>query len=238
MSGHSKWSQIKHKKAILDSKRGKAFTKLIKEITVAAKIGGGDPNGNPRLRTLLDKAKEINMPTENAIRAIKKGTGELPGTHYEQYMYEGYGPGGIAVIIEVLTDNKNRSVAELRHAFSIKGGSLAETGAVNWMFEKMGLIKAKANGISEDEMLEKLLDYEVSDITLDDDTFFITCLPKSIEEIKKALSKDNIKVESADIEWTAKNPLKLDAAESEKALDFLSFVEDLEDVQNVYTNLA
>lgn len=238
MSGHSKWSQIKHKKAILDSKRGKAFTKLIKEITVAARVGGGDPNGNPRLRTLIEKAKQINMPTENAMRAVKKGTGELPGVNYEQFMYEGYGPGGIAIIVEVLTDNKNRSVSELRHAFTIKGGSLAENGAVSWMFEKMGVIKAKNHSITEDELLEKLIDYDISDITLDEGTFFITCSPKSVEDVKKALIGAGLNVESTEIEWTAKTPLKLEGSESDKALDFLNAIEDLEDVQNVYTNLA
>ncbi len=237
MAGHSKWKQIKHKKAILDSKRGKAFTKLIKEITVAAKIGGGDPNGNPRLRTLLEKAKEINMPIENATRAIKKGTGELPGVSYEQHTYEGYGPSGIAVIVEVLTDNKNRSVADIRRIFTQKGGNLAEHGAVNWMFEKKGIIKAKSNGITEDELLEKLFDHDISEISLDEGTFFITSDIKSIENIKEALSKLGLQVLSADIEWVAKNSLKLDEVSQEKAYEFLNEIEDLEDVQNVYTNL-
>lgn len=237
MAGHSKWKQIKHKKAALDSKRGKSFTKLIKEITVAARIGGGDPEGNPRLRTLLEKAKEINMPQENSIRAIKKGTGELPGSSYESYMYEGYGPYGIAVIIEVLTDNKNRSVAELRHVFGSKGGNLAEHGAVNWMFEKMGSIKGPSNGISEDFMLEKLLDFDIDDITISDDTYYITCNPKSLEDIKQTLLSENIKVESTEIEWVAKNTVKLEKSQEENAINFLNEIEDLEDVQNVYTNL-
>jgi len=235
MSGHSKWATIKHKKAILDSKRGKAFTKLIKEITVAARVGGAE--NNPRLRTLLEKAKSINMPIENATRAIKKGTGELPGVHYEQYMYEGYGPGGIAVMAEVLTDNKNRSVAELRHTFSAKGGSLGETGAVNWMFEKMGVIKAKTN-MSEDELLEKMLDFDIADITLDEGMFYITCNPKSLDEVKQALINLKATVESAELEWTPKTVMQLDDEKSEKAYDFLTELEDLEDVQNVYTNLG
>lgn len=238
MSGHSKWSTIKHKKALLDSKRGKAFTKLIKEITVAARVGGSDFNINPRLRTLIEKAKSINMPIDNANRAIKKGTGELPGLNYEQYMYEGYGPGGIAVLVEILTDNKNRSVADLRHAFSSKGGNLAENGSVSWMFEKMGVIKAKAANLTEDQLLEKLLDYDISDISLDEGLFYITCNIKSIEAVKQALTDAGIIIESAELEWVPKNTMSLSDAESEKAYDFLNHIEDLDDVQNVYTNLA
>jgi len=238
MSGHSKWSQIKHKKAITDSKRGKAFTKLIKEITIAARLGGGDPESNPRLRTLLEKAKSINMPQDNVSRAIKKGTGELPGVTYEQYMYEGYGPAGIAVIIEVLTDNKNRSVADLRRVFSSKGGNLAETGSVNWMFEKMGVIRIKEDHITEDKLLEELLDFDIADITLDEGIFFITCSTKSLDAAKQRLINNNIAIESAEMEWTPKDIIKLAPQESEKAYEFLNYVEDLEDVQNVYTNLA
>lgn len=238
MAGHSKWSQIKHKKAILDSKKGKAFTKLGKEISIAARLGGGDPGSNPRLRTLMEKAREINMPLDNAMRAIKKGTGELPGVSYEQYMYEGYGPHGIAVIIEVLTDNKNRSVASLRHAFSSNGGNLGETGSVNWMFEQKGVIKASAENTSEDTLLEKLLDFEISDLTLDDGIFFITCEPKAMDAVKKVIQDNNIKVESAEIEWVPKTTMALTEEESQKALEFLNELEELEDVQNVYTNLA
>lgn len=240
MSGHSKWSTIKHKKAIIDSKRGKAFTKLIKEITVAARLGGGDTegNGNPRLRTLLEKAKAINMPLDNAVRAIKKGTGELPGVNYEAYMYEGYGPEGIAVIVETLTDNKNRTVGELRHAFSAKGGNLAENGAVNWMFEKMGSLKGKADNLSEDSLLEMLLDFDIADLSIDEGTFFITCAPKALDAVKQALLSKNIAVESAELEWVPKDSIKLDDAAAQKAYDFLNFIEDLDDVQNVYTNLG
>lgn len=242
MSGHSKWKTIKHKKGILDAKRGKAFTKLIKEITIAARVGGADSGSNPRLRTLLEKAREINMPIDNAQRAIKKGTGELPGQSYEAYSYEGYGPGGIAVIIEVLTDNKNRAIAELRHAFSKKGGTIGETGSVNWMFEKMGNITAHktdtSKNMTEDDLLEKLLDYDVADITLDEETFYITCNPKALDEVKKAVVASGLKVENAEIEWTPKTTMSLNDEESQTALDFLTFVEELEDVQNIYTNLA
>jgi YebC/PmpR family DNA-binding regulatory protein len=241
MSGHSKWKTIKHKKGILDAKRGKAFTKLIKEITIAARVGGGDSGSNPRLRTLLEKSREINMPIDNAQRAIKKGTGELPGQSYEAYTYEGYGPGGIAVITEVLTDNKNRAIAELRHAFSKKGGVIGETNSVNWMFEKMGNITAHktdtTKNVTEDDLLEKLLDFDIADITLDDETFYITCNPKALDEVKKAVIDSGLKVESAEIEWTAKNTMSLNDEASEQALDFLTYLEELEDVQNVYTNL-
>lgn len=237
MSGHSKWSTIKRKKAVIDSQRGKAFTKLIKEITVAARVGGGDPAGNPRLRTLLDKAKALNMPTENAVRAVKKGTGELPGQSYEAFTYEGYGPNGIAVIVDTLSDNKNRTVAELRHIFSAKGGNLGESGSVNWMFEKMGVVKAEGN-ISEDDLLEKLFDYEINDIKKDDHYFSIYCNSKSLDQVKQAVEKAGLKVENADIEWVAKNSVGLADDQSEKAVEFLSALEDLEDVQNVYTNLA
>ncbi len=166
MSGHSKWATIKHKKAKEDAKRGKVFTKLIKEITVAAKAGG-DPAGNPRLRTLLDNAKEVNMPQENVTRAIKKGTGELPGVSYQSQMYEGYGPGKIAIIVDVLTDNKNRAVADLRHLFVRKGGVLAENGAVQWMFDRMGIIRGSGSNVTEDKLIELLLDYDVKDISCD-----------------------------------------------------------------------
>jgi YebC/PmpR family DNA-binding regulatory protein len=238
MSGHSKWSTIKHKKAKEDAKRGQAFTKLIKEITVAARHGGGDPNGNPRLRTLLEKAKEINMPIDNSTRAIKKGTGELPGVNYEEFMYEGYGPHGIAVIVETLSDNKNRTVASLRHLFSKMGGNLGESGSVNWMFEKLGVIRATGSGKSEEQLMETLLDYDVKDIRQEDDIFSVMCDPREIDQVKQAVQKSGFKVEEAEIEWVAKNSTELDAAAEEKALDFLSALQDDEDVQHVYTNLV
>jgi YebC/PmpR family DNA-binding regulatory protein len=239
MSGHSKWSTIKRKKAVIDSQRGKAFTKIIKEISVAARLGGGDPNGNPRLRTLLDKAKALNMPTENAIRAVKKGTGELPGQSYEAHTYEGYGPNGIAVIVDALTDNKNRTVAELRHLFTGKGGSLGETGSVNWMFEKMGVVKAEGANTSEDDLLEKLIDFEINDIKQEDNFYAIYCAAKSLDAVKTAVEKAGLKVDSAEIEWVAKTTVAIpDDTQSEKAMEFLSALEDLEDVQNVYTNLG
>ncbi len=238
MAGHSKWSQIKHKKAKEDSKRGKLFTKLIKEITIAARMGGGDPDGNPRLRLLLEKAKEINMPQDNSARAIKRGTGELPGQSYESYVYEGYGPGNIAIIVEVLTDNKNRAIADMRTVFTRKGGIIAQGGAVSWMFNKLGVIRISESSISEDKLLELLLDYEIKDIRTEDDTITITCDIKSFDEIKQILSDNKIKTESADIEWVAQNTVEVSKENEEKAYEFLQALEDLDDVQNVYTNLG
>jgi YebC/PmpR family DNA-binding regulatory protein len=240
MSGHSKWSTIKHKKAALDAKRGKKFTKVIKEITVAARLGGGDPDGNPRLRFLIDKAKDINMPSENVTRAIKKGTGELPGVNYEQYTYEGYGPSGIAVMVDTLSDNKNRTVADLRHLFASKGGNLAENGAVGWMFAKMGVVKAiipEGVIITEDALLEKLLDYDVQDIHRDDNLFSIVADPKSLEKVKQCVLQAGLKIETADVEWVPKTTTCLPDDQAEKAYEFLNALEDNDDVQNVYTNL-
>ncbi len=238
MAGHSKWKQIKHKKAITDSRRGAKFTKLIKEITVAARSGGGDPAGNARLRLLLEKAKEINMPAENATRAIKRGTGELPGVNYEQIMYEGYAPNSVAVLVEVLTDNKNKAVAELRTAFSKNGGILGEAGAVSWMFEKKGEIRAAAGSMTEDELMEKLLDYEVDNITLEEGVFTIHCQPKALDIVRQATANLGLKIESAELEWLPKNPMTLSEDQSEKVFNFLEAIEELDDVQNSYTNLA
>ena len=239
MAGHSKWSQIKHKKAKLDAKRGKAFTKLIKEITVCARMGGGDPDGNARLRLLMEKAKEINMPQQNIIRGIKKGTGELPGAHYEGMTYEGYGPHGIAVLVETLSDNKNRTVAELRHIFSKKGGNLSETGSVAWMFEKLGVIHVSGD-TTEDQLLETLIDYDVNNITKGDDNLFtISCNPKELDKVKHALESLGLKIDGASIEWLPKdtNKTTLEDDRTEKAYEFLEALDDLDDVQNVYTNL-
>lgn len=236
MAGHSKWKQIKYKKAITDAKKGKQFTKLIKEISIAARAGGGDPSGNARLRFLLDKAKEINMPQENSVRAVKKGTGELPGQHYEQIMYEGYGPGNTAVIVDVLTDNRNKAIAELRHVFSRNNGRVAETGSVSWMFTKAGVVHVTGN-TNEDQLLELLIDHDITSIEQEDDTFIITCDPKSLEEVKTELTKGAIKITEAEFEWLPQNTVALTGEQEQKALDFLQALEELEDVQNVYTNL-
>ncbi len=237
MSGHSKWATIKRKKAAVDAKRGKEFTKLIKEITVAARLGGGDANGNPRLRLLLDKAKEVNMPLDNTMRAVKRGTGELPGTHYEPQQYEGYGPGGIAVIVDTLSDNKNRTVAELRHVFSSKGGSLAETGAVGWMFKRMGVVRAiESQKTTEDFLLEQLIEFDIQDISIDEDHVTITCDPKSLEKVKQAMSDLGLKIDTSELEWVAQNTVALAGDSAQKAEDFLSELEDHDDVQEVFTN--
>ncbi|EKD48701.1 MAG: hypothetical protein ACD_64C00178G0002 [uncultured bacterium] len=237
MSGHNKWSQIKHKKAKEDSKRGKAFTKLIKEIIMAAKEGGGDPAGNAHLRHLIEKAKQINMPQDNIIRAIKRGTGELAGVHYDPFTYEGYGPDGIAVMVETLSDNKNRTVADMRQLFSKHAGNLGESGSVSWMFKKMGVIRGSST-LSEDALLELLLEHGVEDIKKDDTFVSIFCDSKSLDQVKKAISASGMKIESAELEWVAQQHTELSDEQSDKAVQFLSALEDHDDVQNVYTTLA
>lgn len=237
MAGHSKWANIKHKKAAQDAKRGKKFTKLTKEISVAAKTGGGLPEHNPRLRLLIEKARDINMPLDNVKRAIQRGTGELPGVNYEPQTYEAYGPNSIAIIIETLTDNKNRTVGELRSIFSKGGGNIGETGSVGWMFNKLGVIRLKNENVSEDELLEKLIDYDIHDIKSDDELVSITCEPTNVHEIKQALVNGGYKVESAELEWVPNTTVELNEEQTEKAYDFLSTLEDHDDVQNVYTNL-
>lgn len=237
MSGHSKWSQIKHKKAINDNKRGQAFTKLIKEITLSARQGGGDQDSNAKLRLLIEKAKGINMPLDNITRAIKRGTGELPGITYEPMMYEGYGPYGIAVIVDTLTDSKNRTVSELRHLFTGKGGNLGESGSVGWMFEKLGMVDVSGT-VTEDTILEKLIDFDIKDVKHNGTFFTVYCDPKSVESVKKTLADLGLKIEKAEVEWVAKSSMQLPADQAEKAYEFLENLQDLDDVQNVYTNLA
>ncbi len=236
MSGHSKWSTIKHKKALLDAKRGKKFTKLIKEITVAARLGGGDPSGNPRLRLLLEKAKEINMPLDNAQRAIKKGTGELPGQAYEAQTYEGYGPENVAMMIDVLTDNKNKAIAELRHVFSRNGGRIADAGAVGWMFQRVGIVSGTGK-TTEDALLESLLDYDIIALSVEEDSYEVVCEPKALEPVKETLKKMGLHVEEAELGWHAANKTTLNQEQAEKVLEFLQAVEELDDVQNVYTTM-
>lgn len=247
MAGHSKWKNIKHKKAASDAQKAKVYTKLIKDITVSARTSGGDTANNSNLRMLLEKARKANMPQENAIRAIKKGTGELPGVHYEPHQYEGYGPNGIAVIVEVLTENKNRAIAEVRAVFTRKGGSIAETGAVNWMFERKGVVRGKQGSsakaaLTEDILLEALIDYDVSDISSDTSSsetlWTITCEPKDLEKVKEALLKIGFDIDEAELEWVAKESLELPEDKQEAAIEFLEALEELEDVQNVYSNLA
>ena len=239
MSGHSKWANIKHKKAAMDAKRGKAFTRLSKEISVSARVSGGDLAANPHLRQLVDKARDLNMPMDTITRAIKRGTGELPGVHYEAHTYEGYGPHGIAIIVETLTDNKNRTVADIRRLFTKGNGSLGETGSVNWMFNKLGVVRAITAGtITEDQLLEQLIEFDVKDIASEDNLFVITCEPKSLDKVKQEIQKAGLKIESADLEWVAQNPTDLEGSQAERAMAFLDELEEHDDVQNVYANLA
>lgn len=236
MAGHNKWSKIKHIKAKEDAKKGKIFTRIAREITIAAKAGGGDPAFNAQLRNLLDKARAANMPNENASRAIKKGTGELPGTSYEAITYEGYGPCGVAVIIDTLTDNRNRTVAELRFIFSKHNGQLGDTNTVAWMFNRMGVIHCITNR-SEDELLEILLDYDIQDIKKDGSQWIVIGNSKSLDDIKQALIKAECSVDHAEIEWIAQTGIELNEQETEKVVNLLSELDDHEDVQSVYSSM-
>ena len=239
MSGHSKWSTIKHKKAKEDAKRGKIFTRLIKELTVAAREGGGDPNSNSKLRMIIDKAKSANMPQDNVIRAIRRGTGELEGVNYEGAMYEGFGPHGVAVIVETLSDNKKRPVSAVRHLFSKMGGTLGESGSVAWMFEHKGVVRFPATGLSEDDLVEKLIDYDVDDVFVIDNVASVICDMEDLVEVKKGAESKGFPVEAAEIEWVAKNKISLgDKNHEERVFKFLEALEELDDVQSVYVNLS
>lgn len=235
MSGHSKWATIKRKKAVLDSKRGKIFTKLIKEITIAAR-DGGDPNGNPRLRLAVDNAKAANMPLDNIERAIKKATGELEGVTYHELTYEGYGPAGVAVLVEVATDNKNRTVAEVRHLFSKNGGSMGETGSVAWMFDRKGVITLPAGGKKEDDVMEIILEAGADDLTTEEDFFEVTTSVESFETVRRTLVDKNFAIENASLQWIAKNMIEVKGEDAEKVMKMIEGLEDLDDVQNVYSN--
>ena len=238
MAGHSKWAQIKHKKAVVDAKRGKLFSKLAKEISVAAKLGGGDPSMNPRLRTAIEKAKEANMPQDNIKRAIQKGTGELPGMAYEEAIYEGYGPGGVAMLIEVLTDNKNRTVSEIRHLLSKHGGSLGEAGCVSWIFEKKGLILVNKQSIDEDSLMAVALEAGAEDLKNDpkEDNYEIITSPDDFQAVKDALASNNVQIVMAEITMLPKTQVSLEGDGAEKMLKLMEVLEDHDDVQNVYAN--
>ncbi|MFA6598592.1 MAG: YebC/PmpR family DNA-binding transcriptional regulator [Ignavibacteriaceae bacterium] len=236
MSGHSKWATIKRKKGAADAKRGKIFTKLIKEITISARQGGGDPNGNPRLRLAIDNAKAANMPADNIERAVKKATGELEGVSFTELMYEGYGPGGIAILVEVATDNKNRTVAEVRHIFSKIGGSMGESGSVAWMFERKGMITVKRNNKSEDDVMEIVLDAGADDMQTEEDIFEVTTSLESFETVRKTLLEKELEVENASLEWIAKNTLAVAGEDAEKVVKLIETLEDNDDVQNVFSN--
>ncbi|HEX2960881.1 MAG: YebC/PmpR family DNA-binding transcriptional regulator [Ignavibacteria bacterium] len=236
MSGHSKWATIKRKKGALDAKRGKLFTKLIKELTIAARQGGGDPAGNPRLRLAVDNAKAANMPADNIDRAIKKATGELEGVNYVEMLYEGYAPGGVAVLVEVATDNKNRTVAEVRHLFSKGGGNMGESGSVAWMFDRKGVITVPKQGKSEDDMMEIVLDAGADDLQPEDEYYSIQTTVENFEPVRKALAEKNIQIENASLEWVAKNLIAVTGEDAEKVMKLVENLEDNDDVQNVYSN--
>ncbi len=235
MSGHSKWATIKRKKAVLDSKRGKIFTKLIKEITIAARAGG-DINGNPRLRLAVDNAKAQNMPMDNIERAIKKATGELEGVIYHELTYEGYGPAGVAVVVEVATDNKNRTVAEVRHLFSKNGGGMGETGSVAWMFDRKGIITLPTEGKKEDDVMEIVLDAGADDLTTEEDFFEVQTTIESFETVRRTLVDKKFTVENASLQWIAKNLIEVKGEDAEKVVKLIESLEDLDDVQNVFSN--
>ncbi|MGD1968368.1 MAG: YebC/PmpR family DNA-binding transcriptional regulator [Desulfobacterales bacterium] len=236
MSGHSKWSSIKHKKAATDAKRGKVFTKLIKEITVAARMGGGDPEANPRLRTAIQAAKGENMPKDNIERAVKKGTGELEGVNYDESIYEGYGPGGAAVLIESLTDNKNRTVADIRHIFSKAGGNMGESGCVAWMFDKKGYIAVENKAVEEEALMEAALDAGAEDIREDDSNFEIITAPEDFEAVKTAIDGASIPYLVAEVTMLPQSTTFLKGKEAEQMVKLMEALEDCDDVQKVYTN--
>jgi YebC/PmpR family DNA-binding regulatory protein len=236
MSGHSKWATTKHKKAATDAKRGKIFTKIGKEIAVAAKLGGGDPSGNPRLRTAVAKAKSVSMPAENIKRAIQKGTGELPGVSYEEIMYEGYGPGGVAVIIEVLTDNRNRTVSEIRNIFGKSGGNMGEAGCVSWMFHKKGYLVVNRAKSDEDKLMSIALDAGAEDLQTEDENFVITTPPNDYEKVKKALEDANVTMDVAEVTMVPQTYVKLEGKEAQQMMRLVETLEDNDDVQNVYAN--
>lgn len=236
MSGHSKWHSIKHKKAAEDAKRGKLFTKLIKEITVAARMGGGDPDMNPRLRTAIDAAKSANMPKSNIENAIKKGTGELPGVVYEEHTYEGYAPGGVALLIETTTDNKNRTVAEVRYILDKHGGNLGENGCVNWMFEYKGMVRIPRDEITEEEIFEKAIEAGAEDVQDGDDFWEVYTAETEMTDVKEALVEMGVPVENAERVAVPQNYVKVEGKDAEKLMKIMDKLEDHDDVQNVFAN--
>lgn len=237
MSGHSKWATIKRKKAVTDAKRGKVFTKLIKELMIAARDGGGDIETNPRLRQAVSTAKTANMPNDNIKRAIQKGTGELEGVSYEEFTYEGYGPGGVALFMEVLTDNKQRTVADIRHAMNKHGGNLGENGSVAWMFEKLGQITISKNGHDEDLVFEEALEAGADDFSNADGEFIITAAPSETVNVSDALSKKGYNITSSALEMVPKTTTKVEGSDVKKLMTLMEVLEDNDDIQNLYSNL-
>lgn len=238
MSGHSKWSTIKRKKAKVDAQRGKIFTRLAREIIVAARQGGGDPEVNFRLKTAIQRAKDANLPNENIMRAIQRGTGELGGESYEEITYEGYGPGGAAIMIEAMTDNRNRTAGEIRHIFSKNGGSLGESGCVAWMFQEKGLIviDKSENDWNEDDLMLLAIDSGAEDFKVEYDSFEITSGPRDLQDVKESLEKAGVKVTLAEVTMIPQTTVKLEGKEEEQMMKLLDTLEEHDDVQNVYTN--
>lgn len=236
MSGHSKWASIKHKKALVDAKRGKVFTKLIRELTVAARAGGGNPDNNPRLRVAIESARAANMPSDNIERAVKKGTGGLEGQSIEEVVYEGYGPGGVALYVQCLSDNKNRTASEIRNIFGKKGGNMAGAGSVAWLFEKKGLIVVDGAQVTEDQVLGIVLDAGAEDMKQEGDAFVVTTGPQELEAIRQALLAQKVSVRSADITMIPKSQAPVGPAEAKAVLALIDALEEHDDVQNVYAN--
>jgi len=236
MSGHSKWSTIKHKKAKTDAQRGKVFTKIAKEITTAAKIGGGDPNGNPRLRLAVDKARQANMPNDNVERAIKKGTGELEGMTMEELSYEGYGPGGVAVLVDVMTDNKNRTLSEVRTIFTKGGGNLGSAGCVGWLFKKKGLFAFEKTSVSEEKLTNIAVEAGAEDISSEENTIEVFTKPEDFEKVGDAFKKAKIEPANSEITMIPSNTVKLTGEDAHKVLALVSALEDNDDVQAVHAN--
>lgn len=236
MSGHNKWSSIKHKKGKADAKRGAVFTKVIKEITVAARLGGGDPEGNPRLRSALAAAKTANMPSDNVKRAIQKGTGELPGVTYEEGTYEGYGPGGVAIIIEVLTDNKSRTTPEIRHLFDKHGGNLGATNSVAWMFDRKGYFLIPSSAIPEDDLIELVLEAGGDDVQTDEENFEVFTSPEAFPDVQDALEKLGVATLEAELSMIPQNTVEVSGKKAMQVIRILELFEDHEDVQKVFAN--
>lgn len=236
MSGHSKWSSIKHKKGAADAKRGKIFTKLIKEITVAARMGGGDPDGNPRLRSAIAAAKGENMPKENIERGIKKGTGELEGVSYEEASYEGYGPGGVAVLVDCLTDNKNRTVADIKHLFERHGGNLGEPGCVAWMFEQKGLMVFEKDKVDEEELFDLALEAGAEDVREEETEFEVITAPSDLESVKQAIDDAGLSYSLAEVTKIPQNTVKVEGKKAQQTLNLMQSIEDHDDVSHVYAN--
>ncbi len=238
MSGHSKWSTIKHKKGRADAKRGKLFTKVIREITVSAREGGGDPDANPRLRAAVAAAKTANMPADNIKRALQRGTGELPGTSYEEMSFEGYGPGGVAVMLEILTDNRNRTTPEIRHLFSKHGGNLGENGCVSWLFTRKGtILVARSDDLDEDTMMEVALEAGAEDLDTDDPDFFqITTAPDDLHRVRDALEEQGVAVDNAEFSMDPSSTTQLEGKPAQQMLRLMEAFDDHDDVQNVWAN--